>query len=213
MIDLTDQRFGRLTALKPTEKRQRGSVVWRCLCDCGNKCLVSAGLLKDENTKSCGCLNKELTIKRNTKHGYRYHPLYAVWRSMIARCENKHSKAFKHYGHRNIQVCDEWRNDAKAFIEWALTNGWKKGLTIERQNNDGPYSPKNCHFITQFEQADNTRNLRWFFAYNKDTGEWDEDNNQMEFSRRHSITNSSISACLLGKQKTHKKWRFQWITF
>lgn len=211
MIDLTGQRFGRLVALEPTGKKCWESIVWLCRCDCGNKTMVAGRHLRSGHTQSCGCRKKEIIVKRNTTHGYSHHPLYKIWTNIVNRCENKYNYSFKNYGGRNIQICDEWRNSAKAFIEWALANGWEKGLTIERRNNNGLYSPKNCCFITRFKQADNTRKLRWFFAFNLNTGEWDEDNNQMEFSRRHNITNSSISVCLHSRQKTHKNWVFQWL--
>lgn len=213
--NLTGQKFGRLIALEPIDERRNGGMVWRCQCECGKKCFVRSSELKRGSTKSCGCLSKELvvkrTIKRNTTHGYRYHPLYSIWKGIVKRCENEYDKTFKYYGGRNITICDEWRNDAKAFIEWALANGWEKGLTIERQNNNGSYDSENCYFIIQFEQANNTRNLRWFFAYNESTGEWDENNNQSEFARRYNIGNAGISACLIGKQKTHRGWTFQWL--
>jgi len=89
-------------------------------------------------------------------HGYRYHPLYRVWTEMKQRCSNKKYNSYKDYGGRGITVCDEWF-DPKIFIEWCLSNGWKKGLFIDRRDNDGNYEPGNCRFITPKESAKNRK--------------------------------------------------------
>ena len=81
------------------------------------------------------------------KHGYSSHSLYDTWVSMRQRCNNENRENYPHYGGRGISVCDEW-NNADTFIEWALNNGWKKVLQLDRRDNDGNYHPNNCRFVT-----------------------------------------------------------------
>ena len=76
------------------------------------------------------------------------HPLYSVWSAMKQRCFNPKSAPFHRYGARGITVCDEWRGSARAFISWALAHGWQPGLQLDRRDNDGPYAPGNCRFVT-----------------------------------------------------------------
>ena len=92
-------------------------------------------------------------------HGYSNHPLYWIWADMKYRCCNENHHAYKNYGGREITVCDEWMNP-KSFIDWCLENGWKKGLEIDRRDNDGNYCPENCRFITHKENSDNRGLLR-----------------------------------------------------
>ena len=93
-------------------------------------------------------------------HGYYYHPLYKVWISMIQRITNENHKFYKNYGGRGIIICEEWDQSAKVFIEWALSNGWKKGLHFDREDNDGNYEPGNCRFVTRYESNLNRRLIR-----------------------------------------------------
>jgi hypothetical protein len=98
------------------------------------------------------------------KHGLRSHPLYMIHRDMINRCYLKTRLCYKNYGGRGITVCEEWRNDVKAFYDWAISNGWRKGLEIDRINNNGNYEPSNCRIATAKINAQNRRNshnLTW----------------------------------------------------
>ena len=99
----------------------------------------------------------------NYKHGaYHRHPrLYSVWKTMRARCHNPKHPKFRIYGARGIAVCEEWRNDPNAFLDWALANGYKPGLQIDRLDNDCGYAPANCRWATAKEQARNTRRNRF----------------------------------------------------
>lgn len=97
-------------------------------------------------------------------HGLSKHPLYSVWEYMKARCYNKNTIRYNNYGGRGIRICDEWRNIPKAFIEWGLSNGWQKGLQIDRIDNDGNYEPSNCRFVTNRK---NNLNKREFQSNNK----------------------------------------------
>lgn len=160
-------------------------------------------------------VNKRLgKSKMNTicilKHGCSKHPPHKVWSDMINRCGNSKCKDYRSYGGRGIVVCSKWRNDPIAFTEWALANGWEKGLTLERINNDGNYEPENCCFVTRLQQQNNTRKLRLFVAYGP-CGQMKVSKNQRAFARKWNLNNSHISRCLLNKRKSYKGWTFERI--
>ena len=176
MKNLTNQRFGRLIALELSGKKIKRSYVWKCQCDCGNIVEIKSDYLLNGDTKSCGCLKRELSIQRlnlvrlgrkhseetkrkigkaNKKHGDA-HPktrLYGIWRAMKRRCYNLQDKRFHRYGGRGIKICPEWLNDYPVFKKWALANNYKPGLSIDRIDNDGDYCPNNCQWITMRENA------------------------------------------------------------
>lgn len=99
-------------------------------------------------------------------HGLRKHPLYDVWHDMKARCYNKNNKAHYCYGGRGIEVCPEWLNSFKSFYDWAMDNEYKKGLEVDRRDNDLGYSPENCRFVTRKCNLRNTRRSKWWFINN-----------------------------------------------
>lgn len=94
--------------------------------------------------------------KAQQTHGASKHPLYHIWRMMVRRC-SRDREIYKNWFGRGIRVCKAWRNDPWKFIRWAETNGWKPGLEIDRRNNNGNYTPRNCRFVTDKEQANNRR--------------------------------------------------------
>jgi hypothetical protein len=117
--------------------------------DCENKVLARGWC--NMHYKRWWRYNNPSIIKN---HGYSDHLLYGVWRNMKQRCYNKNCKSYKNYGGKNITVCNEWGNSFEVFIKWALPL-WKKGLQIDRKNNNGNYEPSNCHFVTSKENNDN----------------------------------------------------------
>ena len=152
-IDLTGQKFNRLTVLK-LYKVKKNYTYWSCKCDCGTEKVVRGDHLKSDLIKSCGCLRS----KNFYRHGLSVSNdkrIYNIWRAMIRRCYVEKDTNFHHYGGRGIIVCEEWRNDAKVFISWAKDNGYEHNLTIDRRNNDEGYTPDNCHWTTVKEQNRN----------------------------------------------------------
>ena len=101
-----------------------------------------------------------------TTHGDSYTLLYALWKNIRCRCSCKTHKDYPHYGGRGISVCEEWE-DYVTFKDWALSNGYKRGLIIDRKDNNGPYSPKNCAFATIKTSNRNRSNSKYWVVYGK----------------------------------------------
>lgn len=152
-VDLTGQRFGRLVVVAFAETGRRGQSRWRCRCDCGGEKTLDGGNFVHGNTKSCGC------IARKRNHGGRKAKdrLYNIWCGMKQRANYPKHKDYSRYGGRGITVCDEWLNDFSAFREWALTNGYRDDLSIDRIDNDGNYEPSNCRWEDSETQGNNQR--------------------------------------------------------
>jgi hypothetical protein len=158
VIDLKGRRFSRLFVLEFAGIDRHHNSLWKCLCSCGNIKVIKGRNLIIKKNKSCGCLKKELNSGITTDGNGKKNKLYQVWSSMKCRCLNPLDKAFVNYGGRGIKVCDEWL-EFKPFLDWSMISGYKKGLTIERKDNDGNYCPDNCTWISKSMQSKNRRGL------------------------------------------------------
>jgi len=160
MANYTDQHFGSLTAIKPHHVKNN-MVYWEYQCNCGNTHIARGNTIKHQMLKndvelpSCGCIE----LARKTKHGYRKakdtHPAYKTYQGILNRCYNNNNVGYKWYGAMGITICNEWKNNPKAFVNWAINNGWYKGAHIDKDIlcdalNIHPhiYSPETCQWVT-----------------------------------------------------------------
>jgi hypothetical protein len=171
--NIVGERFGRLIVLSSSGKDKFGNYKWLCKCDCGNEIITKGIYLKKGETRSCGCLAKELQKQRHTTHNRCKEHLYKIWASMKSRCYNPHNKRYLNYGGRGITVCEEWKKDYMSFRKWAYANGYDENAdfmkcTLDRTDTNGNYEPSNCRWVTMKEQANNKTNNR-LLTYNGET--------------------------------------------
>lgn len=158
MIDIGN-KYGKLTVIskgkkfyQPSGQFQQG---WTCKCECGRIKDIRGAHLESGRTTSCNC----------NGHGETGTKLHNTWRGMKNRCKPYHSESHLYYD-KGIKVCKEW-NTFNKFKEWALQNGYKDGLTIDRIDGNKGYYPDNCRFVSQKVNSNNTENT-FYVNYNGD---------------------------------------------
>lgn len=180
MKDITGTIVGSLTAIRPLYKRNKNaSITWEWKCTCGNLCkgeyatlLSNAKVSSNPNVPSCGCVKIESTIKTHTTHGLarkgKIHPLFSAYTHMIDRCVNPKHKEYSRYGGKGITVCKEWLENSNTFYEWAMNNGWKLGLSLDKDElskkmgiHPPIYSPDTCQWVDSIYNSN--------FSGNRDT--------------------------------------------
>lgn len=157
-VDLTGLVFGKLTAVSRAGSNGRGAV-WNCQCVCGKAMIVPSDSLRSGNTKSCGRCARET-------HGGSRSRLYRIWKCMKARCYDPKSDSYGRYGARGVTVCGEWM-DFSTFQSWAITNGYRDNLSIDRVDGSAGYAPDNCRWATALEQQHNLSSNVMLTAHGK----------------------------------------------
>lgn len=203
IIDLVGIQFGMLKVVEFMGRKNSHS--WfRCECKCGGQTVTTSNNLRRFHTTSCGCYNEKMFRQCAIKHGLSRHKLFRTWIDMRNRCYFINHNRFEHYGGKGIKVCDIWRDDFIEFYRWAIANGWKKGLSLDRKENNKGYQPDNCRWITVKEQNRNrTSNVHLTIdGVTKIIVEWSEiSGNNYEKIRSRVKRGWSHKEAVYGKEK------------
>lgn len=174
VIDITNQRYGRLVVVARDGSDKKGHALWECKCDCGKRITVRGDHLRRGATQSCGCYMREKAKKQHKRHGETGTRLYSIWCNMKKRCDDQKYKSYPNYGAKGIKVCPEWSESFEAFRDWSISNGYRDDLTIDRIDVYGNYEPENCRWSTMLEQQNNRGNNRVisFRGVSKTVSQW-----------------------------------------
>lgn len=173
--NIVGKKFERLVVLEliPHPKGYKA----RCICDCGKETIVPCHRLYNGYTKSCGCLRRELSIKRGFKHGQAAPEtkIYRTWIGMKLRCNNPNTFCYPRYGGRGIKIDPRWDSFFTFYED--MGDPPSPEYSLDRIDNDGDYTPRNCHWATRKEQSRNRRSTHWLTlnGETKSVSDWAEE--------------------------------------
>lgn len=166
-----------------------------------------------EKVKSCGCITK--------RHEMAETKLYSVWANMKYRCNTPSCHAYHNYGGKGVKVCEEWNDDFLSFYKWAIENGYKEGLTIDRIDSNGDYEPSNCRWVTLGENVSKSNksprrkaDKGTYFGISPNN-EYVEFENANKFAKENNLNAGVVRAVARGekyKNSTYKGWRFGYVS-
>ena len=169
VIDITGQKFGKLTVIREEGRTKEGRATWLCQCDCGNTKVIKGKALRKGTTKSCGCI----VNKHNMTNSY----TWSSWRSMMRRCYETNNERYTRYGEKGITVDTRWHE----FINFYKDMGERPlNTTLDRINNDGNYEPGNCRWASNQTQNNNRGSFNTRLILNgveKTINEWSRELN------------------------------------
>ncbi len=205
---------------KSGHKRRYG--LYECpICKIHFETLIQS--VKSGRTKSCGCMSSEKMKKRTTTHGMSNTSLYRKYHEMKNRCYNPNHGRYKWYGEIGVTVCNEWKNSFQSFYDWAMANGYEKGLYLDKdilceQKNISPriYSPETCMFLTNSESSKDsiqrvkrkTKKVKQFTINDEHIKDF---SSIIEASKELNISGGSISEVCKGKRKTAGKFKWEYV--
>lgn len=179
-------------------------------CKCGNN--IGYKRYSDINNKTrCKNCRVKYTQNNDTKR------LNRIYKNMKTRCYNANYKEWHNYGGKGIKICDEWLHDKFSFIKWSLENGYKDGLTIDRMDSNGDYSPKNCRWITKSlnsslaSQGQKYKLDTPILAISPNDEEHLIEYDIKRFCDHHGLDVSAARKVAKGKYAQHKGWKFKYI--
>ena len=204
-INITGHRFGKLVAVKQVENIS-GRVAWLLDCDCGGTKITTTQRLRKGKTKSCGC------VVTNTTHGFSNTDVYRRWAGFLQRCTNPSNPAFHNYGGRGITVCERWESFENFYADMGDP---PPGKTLDRIDNDGPYSPENCRWASRKRQQRNRRDLS-LITFNDKTqcmAEWAEELGMKRDTLRQRFRNGwSIEKAMTTPVDKSKSFKTRTVT-
>lgn len=157
--DLTGEKFNRLTVIEKAGKDKHGKILWKCKCDCGNEVITHGRSLLNGHCKSCGCMKSICKREVGKARGLSHTRIYSIWHSMNERCNNPKAISYKYYGAKGVSVCADWQGEQGFFnfLGWAIENGYREYLTIDRIDGDRDYCPSNCRWADYSTQRRNQK--------------------------------------------------------